>query len=159
MFIPILISLMFVAAFIRFHVYPNQKSCKYMVALIIVMLFISWYYNVCADGVYDNCPYYTEYYGTGFAETGSLIIATLLVFIALFADMSMTAGTKSVAQPHSGVTDGLVTVESETPVFTTSDFKRFCPDCGAAITDPINHKYCPACGRNLRDWLLAFTYP
>jgi len=151
MFIPIIVSLMFVASFIRVHVYPNERNCRYMILILVVMFLICWYYNIAADGVYDNYPYFTEIYGSGLAETGSLIFAFLNVIFVYLADSAMDSERRLAMQPMAETPVVTNRTDEETIAFTTSDGKRFCPNCGAALYNADTHDFCPNCGKNLRE--------
>ena len=142
MFVPILISIIFVLTFIRFKVYGNQKCTKYIVGAFIAIFLLSWYFNVSADWTYDNYPQYTGVYGTGLAETGAVGIAFINIIFASLADSRYYDNSKST-EPNRFDTKG--------PML--QDTINFCPNCGADLTSQNGERpiYCPKCGSYLGD--------
>lgn len=135
MFIPILISLIFVVLFILFAVVKDRNITKYAGVAFVVIFLLSWGFNIAVIGEYDNYPYFTEVYNSGLAETGSIGISFICIIIAaLAASKSRTIDASATNAPSVSLTD-------------PSEDVRFCSNCGRDISSIDGDvKYCPGCG-------------
>lgn len=137
MIVPILISLLFVYSFIRFKVYKDQKCTNYAVIVFVAIFLLSWWFNVAVTDTYDNYPYYTEVYGSGFAETGAVGLAFINMIVAYLAD--------SIYRKTSNKMEQTSIISTE---ITSQDSINYCPKCGMDLTHQSvdDLSYCPKCG-------------
>lgn len=140
MFIPIAITVLFIVSIVKFKDPRNQKIGPTILVLFLTIFFLSWWYNYAVTGVYDNYPYYTETYESGFAETIAVGIAFLNIFFAYTIDRKSDEPNPPIQRDNQQI--GIELTKEET---------HFCPNCGADIAAQTESGalYCPFCGKYL----------
>ena len=139
MFIPIVVAALFVASFIKFKAYGNQKIGSSLLLIFVTIFILSWWFNYSVMGVYDNYPYFTEKYDSGLAEIGAVVIALLNVIFAYHADKRLSKSNPPIKPDYNAVN----------PPQTENN--NYCPGCGAYIASETNKgaSFCPYCGKDL----------
>ena len=137
MFIPIAIAILFIFSFLKFRNCGYERRSKYFLIMFIVIFVLSWIYNMSVIGVYDNYPYFTEYYDSGLAEETAIIISIINLIIACVADSKIpipnVPEVGNNPPPCPPVQEGQV---------------NFCPNCGTKLSSENGERgsFCPNCG-------------
>jgi hypothetical protein len=136
MYIPIVIMILFIVSYLRYKLYNDQRNGNILLGLFILMFLLSWHYNISANGMYDNRPYFLEFYSSRIAETISLILAFISMIVAYMDEKKLQI---KMSPPLGAATE---------PAYSpSSDDNEFCPNCGTKLTTKSDQpmSYCPCC--------------